>query len=189
MSKRRKRHKKNINLQITSSNPLSHLESALNGKPTAKGREQLTGIRRRFSIPLALSTLCLEGSAVELSGHRERQTSPGCTAPWLCSSRSHHHQPRPSQRPNLVFHKRPSTGVPPRIESILYPQSYCSLDRSQIHSLFNQEVCLDRFRTPHYPALPNAAPAHRPLDYGRSGWRDQHRIPRRQFPRCLLLSV
>src|SRR5580700_10255233 len=83
---------------------------------------------------------------------------------------------------------RPSTSVLSSVQSILYPQSYCSLDRSRIHSLFNQEVCLDRFRTPHYSTLPNAAAAHRPVDNGRCGWRDQHRIPRRQFSRCLFLS-
>ncbi len=51
----------------------------------------------------------------------------------------------PLASPKLRPKPRPSTRVPPRIESILYPQSYCSLDRSQIHSPFNQEVCLDRF--------------------------------------------
>jgi hypothetical protein len=85
-----------------------------------------------------------------------------------------------------LFRSRPSTSVRSNVQSILYPQSYCPLDRSRIHSVFNQEVCLDRFRTPHYSTLPNAAPADRPLDNGRGGWRDQHRIPRRQFSRRLL---
>jgi hypothetical protein len=92
----------------------------------------------------------------------------------------------PAAQSKSLFHPRPSTGVPSSIESILYPESYCSLGLSRIHSDFDQEVCLDRFRTPHYSTLPNAAPADRPLDNGRGGWRDQHRIPRRQFSRRLL---
>ena len=86
-----------------------------------------------------------------------------------------------------LFHKRPSTLVLSRFESILYPQSYCSSDHSRIHSPFDQEVCLDRLRTPHDSTFPNAAPAHRPLDHRRRGWRNQHRISRRQLARRLLL--
>ncbi len=68
------------------------------------------------------------------------------------------------------FRPRSSTSVLLNIESILYPESYCSLDLTQIHSLFDQEGCFDWFRTPHYPALFHAAAAHRPLDYGSRGW-------------------
>jgi hypothetical protein len=85
----------------------------------------------------------------------------------------------PPPRSKSLSIPRPSTSVLSSLQSILYPQSYCSLDRSRIHSLFNQEVCLDRFRTPHYSTLPNAAAADRPVDNGRRGWRDQHRISRR----------
>jgi hypothetical protein len=52
----------------------------------------------------------------------------------------------------------------------LYPESYCYLDPTQIHSIFNQEDFFDRFRTPHYPALFHAAAAHRSLDHGSRGW-------------------
>src|SRR5216684_2840501 len=86
------------------------------------------------------------------------------------------------------FRLRSSTSVLLNIESILYPESYCSLDLTQLHSLFNQEDRFDWFRTPHYPALFHAAAAYRPLDYGSRGWRDQHRVSGCQLPRCLLLS-
>src|SRR5271154_3035283 len=87
-----------------------------------------------------------------------------------------------------LFHTRPSTSVLSSVEPILYPQSYCSLGHPRIHSLFNQEVFLDRFRTPHDATLSNAAAAHSTLDYGSSGWRNKHRIPRRQFSRRFFLS-
>src|ERR1700676_5492885 len=49
---------------------------------------------------------------------------------------------RQSRVPNHSLQPRPSTSVLSNVQSILYPQSYCSRDRSRIHSLFNQEVCL-----------------------------------------------
>ncbi len=68
------------------------------------------------------------------------------------------------------FRPRSSTSVLLNIESILYPESYCSLDLTQLHSLFNEEDRFDWFRTPHYPALFHAAAAHRSLDHGSRGW-------------------
>jgi hypothetical protein len=38
---------------------------------------------------------------------------------------------------SYVFHTRPSTSVPRKFESILYPESYCSLGPTRIHSLFD----------------------------------------------------
>src|SRR6267143_6051086 len=69
-----------------------------------------------------------------------------------------------------IFRPRPSTSVLLCIESILYPESYCPLDRTRIHSLFDEEDFFDWFRTPHYPALFHAASAHRSLDNGSRGW-------------------
>jgi hypothetical protein len=43
----------------------------------------------------------------------------------------------PSRIAGHVFRFRPSTSVPRRIEPILYPESYCSLAPSRIHSLFD----------------------------------------------------
>src|SRR5580700_1622938 len=73
---------------------------------------------------------------------------------------------------------RPSTSVLSSVHSILYPQSYCSLHRSRIHCLCNQEIALDRFNLAYNVSLPIAAAVHRPVDNGRFGWRDQHRNPR-----------
>ncbi len=77
-------------------------------------------------------------------------------------------RPRASISPN--FRLRSSTSVLLKVESILYPQSYCSLDLTQIHSFFTEEDCFDWFGTPHYPALFHAAAAHCPLDYRSRGW-------------------
>ena len=139
---------------------------------------------RKFSIPnlfSAFRTLCPKhpGSA-PLQGLSS-------TAVGLLSRHSPTLTPL-SRDTNPISHTRPSTSVLSGVQPILYPQSYCSLDRSQIHSLFHQEVFLDRLRTPHDATLSNAAAAYRPLDYGSCGWRNQHRIPRRQFSRRLLLS-
>ena len=68
------------------------------------------------------------------------------------------------------FRVRSSTSVLLSIESILYPESYCSLGLSRIHSVFDQEAFFDWFRTPHYPAIFHAAAAYRPLDDGSRGW-------------------
>jgi len=68
------------------------------------------------------------------------------------------------------FRTRPSTSVLLKIESFLYPESYCYLGHSRIHFVFDQEDFLDGFRTPHYPALFHAAAAHCSLDYGSRGW-------------------
>src|SRR5260370_41909946 len=76
--------------------------------------------------------------------------------------------PSPSRSPNCRL--RPSTSVLLKVESFLYPQSYCSLDLTQIHSFFTEEDRFDWFRTPHYPALFHAAAAHCPLDYRSRGW-------------------
>ena len=46
------------------------------------------------------------------------------------------------------------------MESFLYPESYCSLGLTRIHSLFDEEDLFDWFRTPHYPALFHAAAAY-----------------------------
>ena len=53
----------------------------------------------------------------------------------------------PQQHAPQPWHKtrsptRPSTSVPSNIESILYPQSYCYLDRSRIHSDFDRRPSL-----------------------------------------------
>jgi hypothetical protein len=56
------------------------------------------------------------------------------------------------------------------MELFLYPESYCSLGHTRIHSLFDLEDFFDWFRTPHYPALFHAAAAHRSLDNGGRGW-------------------
>src|SRR5215471_16168711 len=45
----------------------------------------------------------------------------------------------------LTFAQCPSTSVPLRFESILYPESYCRLVPPQIHFGFAQEDCLDGF--------------------------------------------
>src|SRR5260370_16782091 len=68
---------------------------------------------------------------------------------------------RVSISPN--FRLRPSTSVLLKVESFLYPQSYCSLDPTQIHSFFTEEDRFDWFRTPHYPPLFHSPPAHYPL--------------------------
>jgi len=51
----------------------------------------------------------------------------------------------PYGRPYCRVPKCPSTSVPLRFESILYPESYCGLARPQIHFGFGQEACLDGF--------------------------------------------
>src|SRR6266849_6699374 len=74
----------------------------------------------------------------------------------------------PSISPN--FRLRPSTSVLLKVESFLYPQSYCSLDLTQIHFPFTEEDRFDWFGTPHYPALFHAAAAHCSLDHRSRGW-------------------
>jgi hypothetical protein len=44
---------------------------------------------------------------------------------------------RRSRITGQVFHRRPSTLVLRKIESILYPESYCPLGPSRIHSVFD----------------------------------------------------
>src|ERR1700674_650939 len=68
------------------------------------------------------------------------------------------------------FRPGSSTSVLLRVESILYPESYCSLGPTRINSSFDQEDFFDWFRTPHYPALFHAPAAHGSLDHGGGGW-------------------
>src|SRR6266576_2322087 len=74
----------------------------------------------------------------------------------------------PSRGPS--FRPRSSTSVLLRVESILYPESYCSLRPTRIHFSFDQEDFFDWFRTPHYPALFHAPAAHCSLDRRGGGW-------------------
>src|SRR5229473_5597526 len=88
----------------------------------------------------------------------------------------------------LPHEPSPSTFVLRRIEPILYPQSYCPCaPLPATLQLRFRRLRFERVRTPHHPALSNAPSAYRPLDDGCRGWRNQHRIPRRQLPRGLLL--
>ena len=68
------------------------------------------------------------------------------------------------------FQPRSSTSVLLKIESILYPEFYCSLGPARIHFSFDQEDFFDWFRTPHYPTLFYAAAAHRPVDHRSRRW-------------------
>src|SRR5215469_530996 len=45
----------------------------------------------------------------------------------------------------LYFLECPSTSVPLKSDSILYPESYCRLAPPRIHFGFGQEDCLDGF--------------------------------------------
>lgn len=75
---------------------------------------------------------------------------------------------RPSLSPS--FRLGSSTSVLLRVESILYPESYCSLGPTRIHFSFDQEDFFDWFRTPHYPALFHAPAAHCSLDHRGGRW-------------------
>src|SRR5260370_17312725 len=92
----------------------------------------------------------------------------------------------PSNSP--YFRPRSSTSVLLNVAPFLYPESYCSLGPTRIHSPFDQEDFLDWFRTTHYPALFHAPAPHRALDHRRGGRRTKHPATRRPPPPCLFLS-
>src|SRR4029077_20319672 len=112
------------------------------------------------------------------------------------SSKSRLSAKQPQEAPSDVYTRRPSglphepspsTFVLRRIESILYPQSYCPCaPLPATLQLRFRRLSFERVRTPHHAALSNAPSAYRPLDDGCRGWRNQHGITGRQLPRSLL---
>jgi hypothetical protein len=152
------------------------LPSALKSTPTSTTKRSSPCSARRQETPIEAKSFKIRTSAKQLPNpfrmntYKTKNLNSFRIRTYEKTGKGSlpsNHSLLPIPSTQILSVPRPSTCVPSSIQSILYPQSYCSLDRSRIHSPFNQEVCLDRFRTPHYATLPNAAPAHRPLDHRR----------------------